>query len=97
MDQELIAYLDDHFRKVSQQIDDRLERLESFIWCTQASVEDLRDDLRLTAKALIDITAQLDSFRADVAWQFYDARIVIRRFQMELNRRVGPPGKLERA
>jgi hypothetical protein len=90
MDQELIAYLDERFRETSQQIDDGLERLESSLCYTQAAVEDLRDDLRLMAKALIDANRQLDSFRADVAWQFYDARIVIRRFQAELNRRVRP-------
>jgi hypothetical protein len=86
MDQELIAYLDEHF----EQINGRLERLEASNCCTQAAVEDLRDDLRLMAKALIEVTMQLDSFRADVAWQFYDARIMIRRLQLELNRRVRP-------
>ena len=86
MDQELITYLDERF----EQVNGRLERLESSNWCIQAAVEDLRDDLRSMAKALIDVHGQLDSFRADVAWQFYDARIMIRRFQAELNRRVRP-------
>jgi hypothetical protein len=42
------------------------------------------------AHALIAVHGQVDSFRADVAWQFYDARVVIRRFQWELERRVRP-------
>ena len=97
MDPELLAYLDDRFREASQQVQSlrdeirqRLEQLESSIWCTQAAVEDLRAELPLMAKAAIVTTDKLDSFRADVAWQFYDARLVIRRFQRELNSRVAP-------
>jgi hypothetical protein len=97
MDSELIAYLDERFREASRQMESlreeigqRLERLESSICCAQAAVEDLRGELPLLAKSTILLNDKLDSFRADVAWQFYDARVVIRRFQWELNRRVGP-------
>jgi hypothetical protein len=97
MDPELLAYLDDRFQEASRQVEglraeigQRLERLESSIWCTQAAVEDLRAELPLMAKAAIVTNDKLDSFRADVAWQFHDARVVIRRLLWELNRRVGP-------
>jgi|SRR5579872_5210139 len=97
MDTELIAYLDARFQDASRQVQSlhvemgqRLEHLESSIWCTQAAVEDLRAELPLTAKAAIVTNDKLDSFRADVAWQFHEARVVIRRLLWELNRRVGP-------
>jgi hypothetical protein len=97
MDTELIAYLDERFQEASRQVESlraemgqRLEQLEASIWCTQAAVEDLRAELPLIAKAAIVTNDKLDSFRADVAWQFHEARVVIRRFQRELNRRVGP-------
>lgn len=97
MDPELIAYLDERFLEASRQVESlrdeiskRLEFLESAMCHTQAAVEDLRDDLRLMTQAAILTNEKLDSFRADVAWQFYDARAVIRRLHWELNRRVRP-------
>jgi hypothetical protein len=97
MDSELVAYLDARFQESSRQVESlrdemgrRLEQLESSIWCTQAAVEDLRSELPLMAKAAIVTNDKLDSFRADVAWRFHDARVVIRRFLWELNRRVAP-------
>jgi hypothetical protein len=97
MDSELIAYLDERFQEVSRQTDGlrdeiakRLDWIESSVCQTQAAVEDLRNDLHSMAHALIAVNGQVDSFRADVAWQFYDARVVIRRFQWELERRVRP-------
>ena len=97
MDSELLAYLEDRFQEASRQVaslraemGQRLEQLEASIWCTQAAVEDLRSELPLMAEAAIATYDRLDSLRADIAWQFHDARVVIRRFQWELNRRVGP-------
>ena len=62
MDQELLAYLDESFRSLRDDIDRRFERIEEAIRGSQATSEGLREDLGLFCGAVIDIDDRLKRF-----------------------------------
>jgi hypothetical protein len=78
MDQELITYLDSHFRGLDQRlkdlrhemnhrferVGDRLGKLEEAGHLSQGSVEGLRDDIALVAEGIVRMTEGLEEARA---------------------------------
>lgn len=66
MDQELFAYLDESFRSLRDDIDQRFEAIEKAIRGSQATSEGLREDLGLFCGAVIDIDDRLKRFEERV-------------------------------
>jgi len=95
MDQELIAYLDEHFRQTSEQIGslrqetaERFESMESAIRQTHVAVEGLREDIQLLAQGIIGVEGKLQSFRNDVSHQFDEVQKSVETPFKNLDRRV---------
>ncbi len=78
MDQELIAYLDESFRSLRDDMDRRFERVEEAIRHTQVMVEGVRGDVRLVAEGTYGLDERLGSFRKEVQQEFEDVRKLLR-------------------
>jgi methyl-accepting chemotaxis protein len=102
MDQELIAYLDEHFRGIderfretSQQIQDlrqetsrRFDEVHATVRQTDVKVEDLRGKIELVAEGVAMVDEKLEIFRQEVAREFEETRAFNRSSYRKLDRRV---------
>ncbi len=95
MDQELIAYLDTRFRKVSQQIADlreetsqNFDRVDGELRKTGVLVEGLRHEVQIVAEGVKGVNERLDAFKVEVAQEFKDVRSLIHPSYKDLDRRI---------
>jgi len=102
MDQELIAYLDQHFRGTAGQIealrqetaqqlvriDGRLERVETEVRHAHVVIEGLRDEVHLLAEGMIGFDERMGGLRAEVKEQLEEMRSWMHQAYRGLDRRV---------
>jgi hypothetical protein len=99
MDQELVAYLDGHFRETSRQIEalrqDTTHQIETLrlevteqIRLTRIEIEGLRDQIQLVAEGVASFDEILMNFKGEVRREFEDVRALIRPAYTALHDRV---------
>jgi hypothetical protein len=88
MDQELVAYLDGHFRETSRQIEALREETTEQIRLTRVEIEGLRDQIRLVAEGVASFDEVLANFKGEVRREFEDVRALIRPAYTALHDRV---------
>jgi chromosome segregation ATPase len=99
MDQDLIAYLDQHFSGIYQRLDkndqrwekndQRMEGLETGVRTAHVAIEDLRDQVRLVAaEGVANVLEQLKRYQEEVAQRFRDIEAFHRLSYQDLDLRV---------
>jgi predicted nucleic acid-binding Zn-ribbon protein len=102
MDQELIAYLDERFRRIDEQfrgvderfretwqhMDARFEQVHEEIRHTRVEVEDMRRHVGLLAEGVINMNEKLDRFQGEVKQRFDETHSFIKASYSSLEGRV---------
>ena len=79
------------FDRVDQRfdrVDQRLEALETDVRGAYVAIEDLRDDVRLVAEGVVNVTEQISQKHAEVSQRISDLESLLRQSYQDLDTRV---------